>query len=160
MSPVTSAVLAGFHVVAIAVCWVFDRRKGVGWVEVEERKLCKKRHLKWRSDGEVLAVQWAPLNSVGSMQYLDPYLDPNLGFPKFWVLHFLELGEVLGNILGLGHWVGDGLRDGNQTKGVGVGVKALDDHVAHGVDVDACRVMGVGLREPNDDRDVVGDVVK
>ena len=36
-------------------------------------------------------------------------------------------------------------------------VRALDDHVARGVDVDARRVAGVGLHEPDYDRDVVGD---
>lgn len=39
-------------------------------------------------------------------------------------------------------------------------VRALDDHVARGVDVDAGRVAGVGLHEPDDDGDVVGDALE
>lgn len=41
-----------------------------------------------------------------------------------------------------------------------MGVRALDDHVARGVDVDDGRLAGVGLHEPDDDGDVVGDALK
>lgn len=41
-----------------------------------------------------------------------------------------------------------------------MGVGALDDHVARGVDVDAGRVAGVGLHEPDDDGDVVGEALE
>ena len=39
-------------------------------------------------------------------------------------------------------------------------VRALDDHVARGIDVDAGRVARVGLHEPDDDGDVVGDALE
>ncbi|PON78154.1 hypothetical protein PanWU01x14_021360 [Parasponia andersonii] len=39
-------------------------------------------------------------------------------------------------------------------------MRALDDHVARGVDVDARRVARVGLHEPNDNGDVVGDALE
>lgn len=39
-------------------------------------------------------------------------------------------------------------------------VRALDDHVARGVDVDARRVARVGLHEPKDNGDVVSDALK
>lgn len=37
---------------------------------------------------------------------------------------------------------------------------AFDDHVARGVDVDERRVARVGLHEPDDDGDVVGDALE
>lgn len=52
------------------------------------------------------------------------------------------------------------VRDGNQTRRVNVRVGAFDDHVARGIDVDAGRVAGVGLHEPDDDGDVVGDALE
>lgn len=47
--------------------------------------------------------------------------------------------------------------DGDEAARVYMGVGAFDDHVARGVDVDAGRVAGVGVEEPDDDGDVVGD---
>lgn len=35
-------------------------------------------------------------------------------------------------------------------------MRALDDHVARGIDVDEGRVAGIGLDEPYHDGDVVG----
>lgn len=52
------------------------------------------------------------------------------------------------------------VRDRNEAGGVDVGVGALDDHVARGVDVDAGRVARVGLHEPDDDGDVVGEALE
>lgn len=39
-------------------------------------------------------------------------------------------------------------------------MRAFDDHVASGVDVDEGRVARVGLHEPDDDRDVVGHALE
>lgn len=39
-------------------------------------------------------------------------------------------------------------------------MRALDDHVARGIDVDTGRVAGVGFHEPDDDGDVVGDALE
>lgn len=39
-------------------------------------------------------------------------------------------------------------------------MRALDDHVPGGIDVDAGRKARVGLDEPDDDGDVVGDALK
>lgn len=52
------------------------------------------------------------------------------------------------------------VRDGNQTRRVNVSVGALDDHVARGIHVDAGRVAGVGLHEPDDHGDVVSDALE
>lgn len=52
------------------------------------------------------------------------------------------------------------VRDGDEAGGVDVGVGALDDHVASGVDVDARGMARVGLHEPDDDGDVVGDALE
>lgn len=49
------------------------------------------------------------------------------------------------------------VRDGDEAGGIDKGVRAFDDHVARGVDVDAGRVARVRLHEPNDDGDIVGD---
>lgn len=52
------------------------------------------------------------------------------------------------------------IRNGDQARGVDIGVRALDDHVPGGIDVDAGREARVGLDEPDDDGDVVGDALK
>lgn len=52
------------------------------------------------------------------------------------------------------------VRNGNQTRRVNMGVGAFDDHVARGIHIDAGRMTGVGLHEPDDDGDVVGDTLK
>ena len=39
-------------------------------------------------------------------------------------------------------------------------VRALDDHVPRGIDIDARRVARVGLHEPNNNGDVVSDALK
>lgn len=51
------------------------------------------------------------------------------------------------------------IREGDEARGGHVRVGPLDDHVGGGVDVDAGRVARVGLEEPDDDGDVVGDAV-
>lgn len=50
--------------------------------------------------------------------------------------------------------------DGYKAGGVDVRVGALDNHVAGRVDIDARRMARVGLHEPYDDGDVVGDALK
>lgn len=49
---------------------------------------------------------------------------------------------------------------GNDAVGGDEGMGTLDDHVASGIDEDQRRVVGVGLHQPDDDRDVVGDALK
>ncbi|KAF5469874.1 hypothetical protein F2P56_010432, partial [Juglans regia] len=52
------------------------------------------------------------------------------------------------------------VRNGDDAGGVNERVGALDDHVAGGVDVDTGRVAGVGLHEPENDGDVVGETLE
>lgn len=49
---------------------------------------------------------------------------------------------------------------GNDAVGGDEGVGALDDHVASGVDEDQRRVVGVGLHQPDNNRNVVGDALE
>ncbi len=52
------------------------------------------------------------------------------------------------------------IRDRDETRGVHMRMRTLDDHVARGIHVDTRRVARVGIHEPDDDRDVVGDALK
>lgn len=50
------------------------------------------------------------------------------------------------------------IREGDEAGGVDVGVRAFDDHLARGIDVDAGGLARVSLHEPDDDGDVVCDL--
>ena len=50
------------------------------------------------------------------------------------------------------------VREGDKAGGVDVGMRAFDDHLARGIDIDARRLPRVSLHEPDDDRDMVRDL--
>lgn len=72
------------------------------------------------------------------------------------------MGQIPGQFeeIGGGEDPGVDVGDGDDAVGGDEGVGALDDHVARGVDEDEGGVAGVGLHEPDDDGDVVGDALK
>lgn len=79
-----------------------------------------------------------------------------------WGVEAEEVGEGAGKVDEVGAGVDPGVEvgDGDEARGVDVGVGAFDDHIACGVDEDAGRVARVGLKEPDDDGDVVGDALE
>lgn len=71
-----------------------------------------------------------------------------------------DVAQIAGKVNEIGAGVDPTVKigDGDHTGGVDMRVRALDDHVASGVDVDARGVARIGLHEPDDNGDVVGDI--
>lgn len=79
-----------------------------------------------------------------------------------WGVSAEQDAQIPSEIDKIGTWVDPVLqiRDGDQPGGIDVWMGPLDDHVSRGVDVDAGRVARVGLHEPDNDGDVVGDALE